>query len=174
MKRLVLLPFFKTDPSSSYMLQKEDYMYDDDDDDFWDWVRRTDSSILSLKVHRFVTWNKRKTVGFILSFDCDKYISDPFIGCPSRRELSFKLYSSTFPRFNDEQITWPWESHGYYAIRDDSQSQSPERTRSGHVAHCKRQAKNFERNSRAAAGVWRPIFAAHVYWRGAVLLSSKL
>ena len=38
---------------------KED---DDVDYDFWDWARKTDSSILSLKAHRFVTWNQRQTV----------------------------------------------------------------------------------------------------------------
>ena len=29
---------------------------------FWDWGRGTDSNILSLKAHRFVTWNQRQTV----------------------------------------------------------------------------------------------------------------
>ena len=33
-----------------------------DDYDFWDWARGTDSSILSLKAHRFVKWNQRQAV----------------------------------------------------------------------------------------------------------------
>ena len=49
---------FQTVRTSSYMFQKEE----DDDYDFWDWAHGTDSSILSLEAHRFVTWNQRQTV----------------------------------------------------------------------------------------------------------------
>ena len=33
-----------------------------DDYDLWDWARGTDSSVLFLEAHRFVTWNQRQTV----------------------------------------------------------------------------------------------------------------
>lgn len=40
-----------------HVLEEEDDD-DDDDDDIWDWA---DSSVLSLKAHRIVTWNQHQT-----------------------------------------------------------------------------------------------------------------
>ena len=51
----VLLPFFKTVPSSELYVPKEDDDDDDDDYDFWDWGRRTNSSIHFLKACCFLS-----------------------------------------------------------------------------------------------------------------------
>ena len=51
MVSVVLLVILSVNYSSiyGYTLQNDDY-------DFWDWARGTDSSTLSLKAHCFVTW----------------------------------------------------------------------------------------------------------------------
>ena len=53
---ITTIAVFQSRSYRSDKFQKEDD--NDEDHDIWDWVRGRDSSILSLKAHRFVTWKK--------------------------------------------------------------------------------------------------------------------